>query len=80
MFRKLAITMTLVTTLSLAVVSSALAVVPADLGGSSHPTSTTSDGFAWGDLTIGIALAAVGIACLGGLALVSRNRRSAVLH
>lgn len=80
MLRKLTLTLTLVTTVSLALVSSALAVVPADLGGSSAPTSSSSDGFAWGTLGIGIALAAVGAATLVGLVHVSRTRRSAVLQ
>jgi hypothetical protein len=79
MFRKLAVTLALVMTVSLALVSSALAVVPADLGGSSDPTST-SGGFPWGDLGIGIGLAAVGAAVLVGLVVVSRTRRTAVLQ
>lgn len=79
MLRKLALTLTLVMTVSLALVSSALAMIPSDPGGSSDPT-TTSGGFAWGDLAVGIALAVVGAACLFGLARVSRNRRSVVLQ
>jgi hypothetical protein len=81
MLRKLATTLTLVLTTSLAIASSAFAVVPADSvsGSASAPATSTSNGFPWLDVSIGVVLAAVGIALLAAVALVSRNRRGATL-
>jgi hypothetical protein len=54
-----------VTTVSLAVVSSASAMLPADVGGSA-PQTTPSGGFDWFGVAVGVAVAAaVAAACVG---------------
>jgi hypothetical protein len=83
MIRKLTVTLTFVVTSSLALAASAFAVVPADSLSSSAPgsgASTVAGGgdFPWLGVTVGVALAVVGVAFLTGIAVVSRNRRAAL--
>jgi hypothetical protein len=82
MLRKLTVTLTLVLTSWLVLASSAFAVVPADSLGGTAPSSGTStsggSGSSWLGATIGVTLAVVGIAFLVAVAVVSRNRRSAL--
>ena len=83
MLRKLALTSTLVVTISLAFVSSAFAVLPADaVGGDSDPTASTatSAGVPWGNIAIGIAFLVLVAACLFALGEAGRNRRRVVLQ
>jgi hypothetical protein len=76
MLRKLTLTLTLVLTSALVLASSAFAVIPADsLSGGPATGTGTSSGFPWFDVTVGVALAVVGVACLAGVATVNRNRR-----
>ena len=84
MIRKLTVTLTLVLTSSLVIASSAFAVVPADsvLGsapGSGASTATAGgNGSSWLGATIGVTLAVVVIALLAAVAVISRNRRTAL--
>ena len=84
MLRRLAITSTAVLA-SLALVSSASAMIPIDpgygSGSGSTPLTSTPGGFPWANVAIGVALAAVVAVCLAGAFYVSRNRRRlAALH
>jgi len=80
MFRKLAMTVTLVLTTSLAFASGALAVIPADAALGSAPVSATptSTGFPWGDVAFGVALAGVIAACVVAAVVFGRNRRGSI--
>jgi hypothetical protein len=83
MIRKLTVTLTLVVTSSLVIASSAFAVVPADsvLGGApgSGASAATGGGdSSWLGATIGVTLAVVGIALLTAVAVITRNRRTAL--
>ena len=82
MRRKLALALTFVLSTSLVVASNALAVIPADAAtGSDTVSSSTSGGFRWLDVTLGVAAAVVVVAGLAAAAVVGRSRRrSAILH
>ena len=69
-----------VTTVSLAVVSSASAMLPADVGGSA-PQTTPSAGFDWFDVGIGVAVAAaVAVACAAAVRYGRTRGRLAPSH
>jgi hypothetical protein len=62
-----------VTTVSLAVVSSASAMLPADVGGSA-PQTTPSGGFDWYGVSIGVAVAVAAVAACVGVVRHTRTR------
>jgi hypothetical protein len=83
MFRKLAMTVTLVLTTSLAFASGALAAIPKDAALGSAPASATptTTGFPWEDVAFGVALAGVIAVCVVAAVVVGRNRRRSIaLH
>lgn len=78
MLRKLATTLIVVVTGSLALVSTAFARLAAEVGSSAAPSTvpTTGGGTPWGEIALAVAVAAFVVACAAGGALYSRNRRS----
>jgi hypothetical protein len=82
MIRKLTLTLTLVLTSSLVLAASAFAVVPVDARSGIAPGSAASTAaggdFPWLGVTIGVALAVVGVAFLTSVAVVGRSRRAAL--
>jgi hypothetical protein len=77
MLRKLTATATAVLTVSLVLASSAFARLSVEVGSSSDTSSTTGGGTPWGDIAIGVVLAAAVVACVAAMALFSRSRRGA---
>jgi hypothetical protein len=68
---------------SLALVSSAAAMIPTDpgYGPASTPVTSTPTGFPWTNVALGLALAVAVAVCLAGALYLSRNRRRlAALH
>jgi len=76
MLRKLTISTLALATAAVALASTALASIPLDPGsGRVAPAPSTPDGFPWGDVAIGVALAVALAVCLLGVAFVTRTRR-----
>jgi hypothetical protein len=77
MLRKLTATATAVLTGSLALASSAFARLSVEVGSSSGASSTTGGGTPWGNIAIGVVLAAAVAASVAAVVLFSRSRRGA---
>ncbi|HEU5363052.1 MAG TPA: hypothetical protein VFU56_06890 [Gaiellaceae bacterium] len=81
MLRKLTTTVVVIVAGSLALASTALARMTAEVGSGATSSPTTGGGFPWNDVAIGVVLAAAVVASLAGVALYGRTRRrSAALH
>ena len=84
--RKLVVSSTVVFMLvSLALASGASAMVVSDPSGGSvktqAPVTSTPGSFPWGDVALGVVLAALAAVCFGAALYLSRNRRRlAALH
>jgi len=83
--RKLVVSSTVVFMLvSMAFASGASAMLVSDPSGSAQPqapVTSTPGSFPWGDVALGVALAAIAAVCFGAALYLSRNRRRlAALH